>query len=291
VIWSSASNSTTCAWPKCTSGSKPNWGLRSIEHALWRAIRDAYAAGIAPLLDQEINKTYYNTLTRRFFKTRGVDAADRVRGARHRAHRPHRPIRWHATATPFGDLGGDTRSGACSRAIRFACRMRTSARCAQRDRATVEAQLGGWGSPPVRAGDAGDGVLSRARAYLVGRVFGEREHAPLVIALVHADGGIRADAVLTERDDVALFGTPAAISSPIWKPWAMPWCSCAPCCRRSRWTSSTPCSAAPSRARPSATGTSSATSAAPGRALRHADGERGMVMAVFTLPSIRWCSS
>jgi isocitrate dehydrogenase kinase/phosphatase len=45
------------------------------------------------------------------------------------------------------------------------------------------------------------------RAYLVGRVFGETRFAPLVIALVHADDGIRADALITDRAQVAvLFG-------------------------------------------------------------------------------------
>jgi hypothetical protein len=79
--------------------------------------------------------------------------------------------------------------------------------------------------------------------------------------------------------------TPAAISMPTSKPSAMPWCSCAPCCRTSRSTSCTPCWVGPSRARPSAIGTSSPSAATARRAFVHADGERGMVMAVFTLPS------
>src|SRR5690606_37469330 len=42
--------------------------------ALWCGIRAAYEDLIDPLLDQELYKTFYNTLTRRFFRTRGVDA-------------------------------------------------------------------------------------------------------------------------------------------------------------------------------------------------------------------------
>jgi isocitrate dehydrogenase kinase/phosphatase len=42
------------------------------ERALWTRVRDCYAALIAPLLDQELYKTFFNTLTRRFFRTRGV---------------------------------------------------------------------------------------------------------------------------------------------------------------------------------------------------------------------------
>ena len=45
------------------------------------------------------------------------------------------------------------------------------------------------------------------RAYLVGRVFGEHRFSPCVIALVNDEQGLRADAVLTRRRDVAhLFG-------------------------------------------------------------------------------------
>ena len=44
------------------------------ERALWTRVRDRYAALIAPLLDQELYKTFFNTLTRRFFRTRGVAA-------------------------------------------------------------------------------------------------------------------------------------------------------------------------------------------------------------------------
>ena len=42
------------------------------ERALWTRVRDRYAVLIAPLLDQELYKTFFNTLTRRFFRTRGV---------------------------------------------------------------------------------------------------------------------------------------------------------------------------------------------------------------------------
>src|SRR4249920_2633468 len=47
-------------------------GDRAQDRQLWSAIRDRYGELIAPLLDQELNKTFFNTLTRRFFKTRGV---------------------------------------------------------------------------------------------------------------------------------------------------------------------------------------------------------------------------
>jgi isocitrate dehydrogenase kinase/phosphatase len=49
-------------------------GADAQRRALWSAVRDRYAALVAPLLDQELYKTWFNTLTRRFVKTRGVAA-------------------------------------------------------------------------------------------------------------------------------------------------------------------------------------------------------------------------
>lgn len=45
------------------------------ERALWLSIRPAYAALLAGLIDAELYKTFYNTLARRLFATRGVDGA------------------------------------------------------------------------------------------------------------------------------------------------------------------------------------------------------------------------
>jgi isocitrate dehydrogenase kinase/phosphatase len=50
-------------------------GPRADDKALWAAIRIEYAQLIDPLLDRELYKTFFNTLTRRFFGTRGVDAS------------------------------------------------------------------------------------------------------------------------------------------------------------------------------------------------------------------------
>ena len=50
-------------------------GEHSQDGLLWSSIRDAYAQAVADLLDQELYKTFYNTLTRRFFRTQGVDPA------------------------------------------------------------------------------------------------------------------------------------------------------------------------------------------------------------------------
>jgi isocitrate dehydrogenase kinase/phosphatase len=181
-------------------------GVRAIEHALWRRIRDAFAAGIAPLLDQEMYKTYYNTLTRRFFRTRGVDPeiefvaldiepTDRIR----------HPVARHSYAV-HGDLAAVFRRVLDGYA--FALPYAHADACAARIAAAVQRQLAERDALPLVALELLETVFYREqRAYLVGRALGESRHVPLVIALEHADDGIRADALLTERDHVAqVFG-------------------------------------------------------------------------------------
>jgi isocitrate dehydrogenase kinase/phosphatase len=181
-------------------------GVRAVEHALWRAIRDAYAAGIAPLLDQELYKTYYNTLTRRFFRTRGVDPAiefvaldieptDRI------AH----PVARHSYAV-HGDLAAVFRR--VLEGYRFEVPYADVGTCAARIADAAQRQLPAAEAWPVVALELLETVFYREqRAYLVGRLLGETRHLPLVIALENGADGLRADALLTDRDHVAqVFG-------------------------------------------------------------------------------------
>lgn len=182
-------------------------GPRVGDRLLWSMVRDRYAALIAPLVDQELNKTFFNTLTRRFFKTRGVDAAIEFVALdiepTDRLTHPVPRLTYSATISP-AELGQRVLAG-----FRFEVPYADLAGCGARIAEAISGQLPRWeGEPKVRAVEMLQTVFYRERrAYLVGRVFGEREFAPLVIALVHEDGGLRADAVMVQRDDVsALFG-------------------------------------------------------------------------------------
>lgn len=181
-------------------------GERIFAHALWVQVAREYAELIAPLLDSELYKTFFNTLTRRFFRTRGVDPSiefvaldieptDRITHpvARHSyvasaglASLFERVLADYPFAVPFSDASG------CARAIA----------------ATLQQRLQAWGPLPVIAVELLETVFYRERrAYLVGRVIGRERHAPCVIALVNDDAGLRVDALLTATDDVAvLFG-------------------------------------------------------------------------------------
>jgi len=188
-------------------------GTRRTDRALWHRIREHFARAIADLLDQELNKTYFNTLTRRFFRTRGV-AADIefvALGIEPTDHITH-PVARHSYAV-FEDL---TRT--CRRLLddfKFDVPYAHADICAAGIAQALRERLASWApdaQTPVQisAIELLETVFYRERrAYLVGRVFGVERVSPLVIALVNdADGdgsyGIRADAVLTEREHVAL---------------------------------------------------------------------------------------
>ncbi|MBL8297507.1 MAG: bifunctional isocitrate dehydrogenase kinase/phosphatase [Rhodanobacteraceae bacterium] len=176
------------------------------DRTLWGEIRTHYAAIIATLLDQELYKTWFNTQTRRFFKTRGVDAGiEFVALDIEPTDRITHPVARHSYAV-WGNL-----PRVCQAILDdypFAAAYAHAGLCAIRIAEAVSRRLESWGSDPVRAIELLQTVFYRERrAYLVGRVFGAERIAPLVIALVHEPGGIRADAVLTEREHVAqVFG-------------------------------------------------------------------------------------
>jgi isocitrate dehydrogenase kinase/phosphatase len=182
-------------------------GERLADRALWSRIRDRYAQLIAPLLDQELNKTFFNTLARRFHKTRGVDTSTEFFALdiepTDRITHPVPRLNYGATGSP-AELFERVLTG-----FRFDVPYADAQRCAAKIAGAVATQLPRWeGDPAVRAVEMLETVFYRERrAYLVGRLFGEREYAPLVIALVNEPGGLRADAVMVLRDDVsALFG-------------------------------------------------------------------------------------
>ena len=182
-------------------------GTQAHDRALWGAVRGAYATLIDELIDVELYKTFYNTLTRRFFRTRGVDPAiEFVALDIEPTDAITRPVARHSYAVPEARP-----TDAFMRVLgnyRFAAPYAHRTRCAAAIAVRLQDDLAHWGAHPVRGIELLDTVFYRERrAYLVGRVFGEHRFSPCVIALVHGDDGIRAEAVLTRRADVAqLFG-------------------------------------------------------------------------------------
>lgn len=180
------------------------------EHAsrrdIWEAIKPSFEASIATLLDQELYKTYFNTLTRRFFKTRGVDAAiEFVALDIEPTDRIKHPVARLAYSVSedlpdlFRRILADTP---------FSVPYAHPEQCARLAADAVNMQLAAWGERPARSVELLETRFYRERrAYLVGRVFGESEYAPFVIALANPGAGIVIDAVILHRADIAqLFG-------------------------------------------------------------------------------------
>ncbi|KAF1712351.1 bifunctional isocitrate dehydrogenase kinase/phosphatase [Pseudoxanthomonas kalamensis DSM 18571] len=181
---------------------------RARDHDLWVRIRAEYAALIEDLIDQELFKTFYNTLTRRFFRTHGVDPAiefvaldiEPTDAITHPVARHSYAVSELKPVETFARVLADYRFD-----VPYAHRTRCAAAIAVR----LQDDLAHWGENPLRSIELLDTVFYRERrAYLVGRVLGEHRFSPCVIALVNDERGLRADTVLTRRADVAhLFGT------------------------------------------------------------------------------------
>jgi isocitrate dehydrogenase kinase/phosphatase len=176
------------------------------DRMLWSAVRDAYAAAIAGLLDQELYMTWFNTLARRFFRIRGVDAQiEFVALDIDPTDRITHPVARHSYAV-WGNL-----PRICQKILDdypFKAPYAHAGLCAMRMADALSRRLAAWGEEPVRAVELLETVFYRERrAYLVGRVFGVEHVVPLVIALIHDASGIRVDALLIERINVAqIFG-------------------------------------------------------------------------------------
>lgn len=167
---------------------------------IWEGIKSAYGELIQSELDQELYKTFYNTLTRRFFKTRGVDPAiefvaldieptDRITHPVARlVYHPNgdwqRGFEKLLADTPFANHFGDLK----------ACAARLADALAQR--------VQQWPNGAARAIELLQTRFYRERrCYLIGRLFGDDRFGPIVIALTNGDAGIEADALIVDRED------------------------------------------------------------------------------------------
>ena len=256
------------------------------DRLLWNAVRDHYAKLIAPLLDQELYKTFFNTLTRRFFKTRGVAAdIEFVALDIEPTDRITHPVARHSYAVS-GDLLGTVQRLLGD--YRFAVAYANLAEDAAAVGRKLEACVAGGGEQEVLAIELLDTVFYRERrAYLVGRVFGRDRYSPCVIALVNEDAGLRVDAVLVNRQQVAvLFGYTHSYfhadlatvgDAVVFLRTLLP--------RKAVDEIYTVLGRAKQGKTERYRHFFSHLAAHSDQSLVHADGERGMVMAVFTLPS------
>ena len=179
---------------------------RLFSRSVWKEIRKAYSRAIRGRLDAELYKTFFNTISRRLFKTRGVDPAiEFVALDIQPTDRITHPVSRHTYAV------GASLAEACERILddyQFAIPYRDLAGDSQRLAKRLGEEFAAAGEPLVTNIELLETVFYReGRAYIVGRAFGRERYLPCVIALVQEDNRVRADALLARRLQMSiLFG-------------------------------------------------------------------------------------
>jgi isocitrate dehydrogenase kinase/phosphatase len=179
-------------------------GERSADRTLWRRMRAGYAARVEPMPDRELACTFFSSVTRKVLGTIGVDPAieftaadEEVRpppGATplYRIH-PRREstealvaavLREPPFGAPWQDLAGDARLAG----------------------AEIDSHLQSLETEgPLDAVEMLKPVFYRNKgAYLVGRIRRGEEIHPLILPVLHEEGGLTLDAVLLTMDDAAV---------------------------------------------------------------------------------------
>jgi isocitrate dehydrogenase kinase/phosphatase len=195
---------------------RPRWIARAVEElrgvlgsaasdvALREEMKAEYARGLADRPDPELATTFFNSTTRRIFGTVGVNPRvefieERVEmetaggGApMFKVYRREETteellaaiLRDHAFAAPFRDLEGDAHLAAAELDAHL--------------RATDEAG-------PVDAVEMLRPVFFRGKgAYLVGRVRRGAAVSPIILPLLHGEGGVYVDAVLLTANEASI---------------------------------------------------------------------------------------
>jgi isocitrate dehydrogenase kinase/phosphatase len=169
---------------------------------LWAAMRREYELQVETLLDQELAKTFFNTLSRRFFLTRGVDAEIEFVAL------DREPTAGIGTSVALKRYVVERDLAAACAAILadypFATGYVDPARAAAAMAGEIAERMFEDGVP-IRAIELLEPVFYRERrAYLVGRIDDGGDGTPLVIALTSGVAGVRVDAVLTNLNQISL---------------------------------------------------------------------------------------
>jgi isocitrate dehydrogenase kinase/phosphatase len=177
-------------------------GARSAERDLWAGMRSAYATLVDGVADQEIAETFFNSVTRRHFGTVGVDQPIEFL-------EPWRPLppaspddadsRWCA-----GGRGDVPLAAAVLATVPHP--LANGKADAERVGEAVRAAVAdAWGASEVDGAEMLATLFYRNKgAYLVGRLRRGGQSLPLVVALLNTPTGVVADAVLTSSDEVSV---------------------------------------------------------------------------------------
>ena len=179
-------------------------GPRLQDRDLWATIKSHYIQEIRTYLDNEFTKTFFSSITRRVFKTVGVDpAVEFIALDLDPIKRINQPVRTRLYVNRglrylFDEMLADYAFNVPYKNIQNSIRY-----VAGEVAAYAQRQHGG--EQTIRSIEIIKPVFyQNNRAYLVGKMKGDSWFTPLVIALKNTDSGILVDTVLMSEDDVSI---------------------------------------------------------------------------------------
>jgi isocitrate dehydrogenase kinase/phosphatase len=179
-------------------------GLAMDERALWAAARDEYAALVAGREDQEIAETFYSSVTRLYLGTTGVDQEIEFQRPWTTSRESVVTSNDAETRTSSGTGGIEAMARAIVEGIEHPL-ADPSGDARRVGAAIARAARSEWGDEQIDGADILTSLFYRNKgAYLVGRLRRGERTLPLVLALLNSDAGVVVDAVLTSPDEISV---------------------------------------------------------------------------------------
>jgi len=178
-------------------------GARATDHGVWRLMRAGFETRIEPLPDRELASTFFNSVTRKVFGTVGIDPAIEFTAADAEVRLPPGRAPLHRTYRTVGPTSELVVS--ILRDCRFAAAWRDLAADARLAGAEIDAHLLALDLPRLDAVELLEPIFFRNKgAYLVGRLRCGGETLPLIFPVLHEEDGLSLDSVLLTHDDAAI---------------------------------------------------------------------------------------
>jgi isocitrate dehydrogenase kinase/phosphatase len=175
-----------------------------MERTVWAAMRREHRLHTLSRPDAELAETFFNSVTRRVFSTVGVDPAiEYVAAAEPPPDGSHDPAIWHSYAAGRVDA-------ALIRRVLLAYAWSVPFAQLERDAVLVAELIEGRVQQMLAPGETTQLEILRSvfyrnkGAYLVGRIRTATATIPLVLPLLHAERGIVVDAVLMTSDEASV---------------------------------------------------------------------------------------
>jgi isocitrate dehydrogenase kinase/phosphatase len=170
----------------------------------WQNVKWLYAALIAERVDCEIAESFYNSIARRIFSTVGVNELVEY------VFPDADPGRWPGEESDFRRIESHDGLSAMIRLLLEELGLRSRWRDIEgeaeqvAERITAELERRG-ADPRAIVLEVIDAPFYRNKgAYIVGRIPLDAEPLPMVLALMHDEGGVYVDAVLLTADEVSI---------------------------------------------------------------------------------------